>query len=104
MTNAGIADAMEPVVAPAVEPVAPAAHQVAETAAMPSVSASTTTTVVWTGRRGDEDATPEDADRALSERQHLRPACDWTVKQNPEEWYVLEGQQRGRNVVLQATQ
>ena len=47
---------------------------------------------------------PEDADRALGERQHLRPACDWTVKQNPEEWYVLEGQQRGRNVVLQATQ
>ena len=49
--------------------------------------------MVWTGRRGDDDATPEDADRALGERQHLRPACDWTVKQNPEEWYVLEGQQ-----------
>lgn len=95
---------MEPVVAPAVEPVAPAAHQVAETAPIPSVSASTTTTVVWTGRRGDDDATPEDADRALGECQQLRPACDWTVKQNPEEWYVLEGQQRGRNVVLQTTQ
>lgn len=74
------------------------------TAAIPSVSASTTTTVVWTGRRGDEDATPEDADRALGERQTCAQACDWTVKQNPEEWYVLEGQQRGRNVVLQATQ
>lgn len=52
--------------------------------------------VVWTGRRGDGYATPEDASRALNERQRLRPAYDWTVQQNPEGRYVLEGAPKGQ--------
>ena len=33
---------------------------------------------------GDGYTTPEDANRALNERQRLRPAYDWTVQRNPE--------------------
>lgn len=59
--------------------------------------------VVWTGRRGDGYAAPEDATRALNERQRLRPAYDWTVQQNPEGRYVLEGMPKGQNGAAQAT-
>ena len=66
----------------------------AQPAAAPQPQQST---VVWTGRRGDGYATPDDASRALNERQRLRPAYDWSVRQNPEGRYVLEGVLRPRD-------
>lgn len=115
---AGIADALapvdvaqSPVAAPAGTAVAQAVHladgQSTVTAAtspnygVPNAVAPSR--VVWTGRRGDGYATPEDATRALGERQRLRPAYDWTVQQNPEGRYVLEGMPKGQNGAAQAT-
>lgn len=95
LTNAGIADALAPVAEQAVEPVATTV-QVAETSAAPIASTATPAPVVWTGRRGDGYATPEDATRALTERQRLRPAYDWTVKQNAEGRFVLNGEPKGQ--------
>lgn len=95
LTNVGIADALAPVAEQAVESVAPTVQAV-ETPAAPSASASTPAPVVWTGRRGDGYATPEDATRALGERQRLRPAYDWTVKQNADGRFVLNGEPKGQ--------
>lgn len=95
LTNAGIADALAPVAEQAAEPVAPTAQAV-ETPAVPSASTATPAPVVWTGRRGDGYATTEDATRALGERQRLRPAYEWTVKQNAEGRFVLNGEPKGQ--------
>lgn len=95
LTNAGIADALAPVAEQAAESVA-STVQTTETSAAPSASTATPAPVVWTGRRGDGYATPEDATRALGERQRLRPAYDWTVKQNAEGRFVLNGEPKGQ--------
>jgi hypothetical protein len=54
--------------------------------------------VVWTGRRGDGYATTEDANRALGERQRLRPNLDWSVQQNAEGRFVLNGVPQGQSI------
>lgn len=107
LQSAGIADALQPAEAAAPAQDAPLkdGQPAVAVSAEANFSAANTVTpsrVVWTGRRGDGYATPEDAARALNERQRLRPSYDWTVQQNPEGRYVLEGQSKGRDVAAQA--
>lgn len=99
------ADAATQTVAPVADaqavPVTPQAQQDSKPLEFEGIKTSAPqpqqSTVVWTGRRGDGYATPDDANRALNERQRLRPAYDWSVRQNPEGRYVLEGALRTRD-------
>lgn len=91
---AAINNVAEPAADAAIQAPAPVVSTQPAAAPQPQQS-----TVVWTGRRGDGYATPDDAGRALNERQRLRPAYDWSVRQNPEGRYVLEGSLRPRDGV-----